>query len=549
MLAIFEWIRTAAKSDISVLILGPTGSGKEVVARMIHELSRRGTGEVPGGQLRRAARHAVRVGNLRLRKRRVHRRARPQAGPARAGQRRHAVPRRNRRPVAGRAGQAAARARRAPLRAARRQQVDPCRLPADFGHQPAARPVRAREPLPRRPLSTASTPSRSACRRCKERAVDIPVLANRFLGALLRRQRPAARRQAVLARGARAAAAAITGPATSASSKARCRAPRSRRPGRVIRAADIEFLHGRAPAPSDDPDRLPSLRDAERAHIIRVLEAVELEQARSGAGARHQPRHALPQDRGVRPRAGRHAPPAPGARQRLAVRAGTPSSTESGLCARLASALRLSSGLFCRKELSLVQRVRHRRQRRRSIAPGCQIGPPRCATVRLRMALPSSPGVRRARSRRPLAVSGSRTSTAAALRPPPALGGHVGVQGRLPLAKSGSTMSVSYAVDFAALLLLGPTRRCSSRSRARGASARSGCSQATRSTARSSAWRAWRSPCRPPGFVYLRLGGVPGVLTSSIAVEAGRSSAPRPTYFLFNTVLIAVAIALSTRQP
>src|SRR5262245_56944271 len=31
MLIVFEWIRTAAKSDISVLILGPTGSGKEVV--------------------------------------------------------------------------------------------------------------------------------------------------------------------------------------------------------------------------------------------------------------------------------------------------------------------------------------------------------------------------------------------------------------------------------------------------------------------------------------------------------------------------------------
>src|SRR4029077_2318711 len=43
MLVVFEWIRTAAKSDISVLILGPTGSGKEVVARMLHELSRRGT--------------------------------------------------------------------------------------------------------------------------------------------------------------------------------------------------------------------------------------------------------------------------------------------------------------------------------------------------------------------------------------------------------------------------------------------------------------------------------------------------------------------------
>ena len=44
MLVVFEWIRTSAKSDISVLMLGPTGSGKEVVARMIHELSRRGSG-------------------------------------------------------------------------------------------------------------------------------------------------------------------------------------------------------------------------------------------------------------------------------------------------------------------------------------------------------------------------------------------------------------------------------------------------------------------------------------------------------------------------
>src|SRR3989475_13130896 len=43
MLIVFEWIRTAAKSDISVLILGPTGSGKELVAHMIHELSPRGS--------------------------------------------------------------------------------------------------------------------------------------------------------------------------------------------------------------------------------------------------------------------------------------------------------------------------------------------------------------------------------------------------------------------------------------------------------------------------------------------------------------------------
>ena len=78
-------------------------------------------GKLPGRQLRGAARQPVRVGNLRLRKRRLHRRARSQARTARARQRRHAVPRRGRRHVADGAGQTAARARGTPLRAPRRQ--------------------------------------------------------------------------------------------------------------------------------------------------------------------------------------------------------------------------------------------------------------------------------------------------------------------------------------------------------------------------------------------------------------------------------------------
>jgi DNA-binding NtrC family response regulator len=41
MIVVFESIRTVAKSDIPVMVLGPTGAGKEVAARMIHELSRR----------------------------------------------------------------------------------------------------------------------------------------------------------------------------------------------------------------------------------------------------------------------------------------------------------------------------------------------------------------------------------------------------------------------------------------------------------------------------------------------------------------------------
>ena len=73
-----------------------------------------------GAQLRRAARHAVRVGDVRLREGRLHRRRRQQAGARRAGPSQHAVPRRNRRHVVDGAGQAAARAAGAALRAPRR---------------------------------------------------------------------------------------------------------------------------------------------------------------------------------------------------------------------------------------------------------------------------------------------------------------------------------------------------------------------------------------------------------------------------------------------
>jgi two-component system response regulator HydG len=47
-------------------------------------------------------------------------------------------------------------------------------------------------------------------------------------------------------------------------------------PGRIIRAADIEFLNANAAvAPAASPDKLPSLAEAERAHIGRVLEAAQ----------------------------------------------------------------------------------------------------------------------------------------------------------------------------------------------------------------------------------------------------------------------------------
>ena len=46
-------------------------------------------------------------------------------------------------------------------------------------------------------------------------------------------------------------------------------------PGRSIRASDIEFLHATVPSATPSGDRLPSLAESERAHIVRVLEAVQ----------------------------------------------------------------------------------------------------------------------------------------------------------------------------------------------------------------------------------------------------------------------------------
>ena len=102
------------------------------------------------------------------------------------------------------------------------------------------------------------------------------MLAQRLPRALLRGAGAAARQQGVLARSARRCSSATRGPATSASSRAPCRARRCRRRGECIRASDIEFLHATRAAGAAAPAiALPSLAEAERAHIVRVLEAVQ----------------------------------------------------------------------------------------------------------------------------------------------------------------------------------------------------------------------------------------------------------------------------------
>ena len=104
------------------------------------------------GELRRAAGGTGRVGAVRLRARRVHRRQGHQEGQVRAGQRRHAVPRRSGRAHARHAGQAAARAAGARDRTPGRHPADQGERAPDCGDQQRPRNGDPRPDVPRRSL-------------------------------------------------------------------------------------------------------------------------------------------------------------------------------------------------------------------------------------------------------------------------------------------------------------------------------------------------------------------------------------------------------------
>jgi DNA-binding NtrC family response regulator len=272
MLIVFEWIRTAAKSDISVLILGPTGSGKELVARMIHELSRRSTekfqavncaalpdtlfeseifgyekGAFTGAHDRKPGRlelanHGTlfldEIGDLSL--------------VAQAKLLRVLEDRRFERLGGQKSIQVDFRL------------ISATNRPLDL----FVRDGRFREDLYYRVNAFAiRLPS------LRERQVDIPVLANRFLarycagnGLPLDAKTFSTESMAMMQGyhwpgNIRELESTVSRAALSA-------------PGRVIRDSDIEFLHAHAAPTPETSSRLPSLREAERSHIVRVLEAV-----------------------------------------------------------------------------------------------------------------------------------------------------------------------------------------------------------------------------------------------------------------------------------
>jgi DNA-binding NtrC family response regulator len=282
MLAIFEWIRTAAKSDISVLILGPTGSGKEVVARMIHELSRRGPEKFQAlncaalpdtlfeseifGYERGAftGAHDRKPGKLEL----------ANGGTV----------------FLDEVGDMSLVAQAKLLRVLEERRFERLggskSIAVDFRLISATnRPLEAfvRESRFREDLYYRINAFSIRLPSLKERAVDIPVLASRFLARYCASNGlPLDGKQ--LDADAEALLLAYPWPGNIRELESTVSRAALSAPGRVIRAQDIHFLHPTAAAAEQGaPARLPTLRDAERAHVSRVLEAVawnKLEAAR-----------------------------------------------------------------------------------------------------------------------------------------------------------------------------------------------------------------------------------------------------------------------------
>jgi DNA-binding NtrC family response regulator len=273
MLIVFEWIRTAAKSDISVLVLGPTGSGKELVARMIHELSRRSVAKfqaVNCAALPDTLFESEIFGYEKGAFTGAHDRKPGRLELAHEGTL-----------FLDEIGDMSLMAQAKLLRVLEERRFERLggskSIAVDFRLISATnRPLeqfvrdgRFREDLYYRVNAFAiRLPS------LRERQVDIPVLAQRFLARYCAAQGLPLDSKS-FSKEALDLLVTYQWPGNIRELESTVSRAALSAPGRAIRAQDIEFLHAQTPTVAQSGERLPSLAEAERAHIIRVLEAVD----------------------------------------------------------------------------------------------------------------------------------------------------------------------------------------------------------------------------------------------------------------------------------
>ena len=273
MLIVFEWIRTAAKSDISVLILGPTGSGKEVVARMIHELSRRSVAKfqaVNCAALPDTLFESEIFGYEKGAFTGAHDRKPGRLELANEGTL-----------FLDEIGDMSLIAQAKLLRVLEERRFERLgghkSISVDFRLISATnRPLeqfvrdgRFREDLYYRVNAFAiRLPS------LRERQVDIPVLAQRFLARYCAAQGLPLDSKG-FSKEALETLCAYHWPGNIRELESTVSRAALSAPGRSIRPSDIEFLHATTTIAPVTGDHLPSLAEAERTHIVRVLEATD----------------------------------------------------------------------------------------------------------------------------------------------------------------------------------------------------------------------------------------------------------------------------------
>ena len=306
---VFDTIEAVAPTRATVLVTGESGTGKSMVARMIHEASPRRGGAVRRDELRRAPRGPARERALRPHEGRVHRRRRAPA-PGRFLAADHGTL------FLDEIGAATPALQLKLLRVLQERKFEPVgseetievdvRLVLatneDLGEGASRRAASART------SSTASASCRSTCRRCASASATCPLLA-------------AALPQA-LRRGERASRSTTIDDSTMTILQSHAWPGNIRELENVIERGVIlargdgahagrpaARAHARAPAPDRRPHRCRSKRALEipeREIIERTLRAHDWNRQATAARPRHQPHDALQQDAQVRP-AGRRA--------------------------------------------------------------------------------------------------------------------------------------------------------------------------------------------------------------------------------------------------